>query len=129
MYNNSILSKECYQIVGACMNVHKELGSGFHESIYQDALEVELSRLGIPFIREKELSIVYKGVKLKTFYKADFVCYDQIIVEIKALNELHSVHTAQVLNYLKVSNLPAGLLINFGEQSLKHEKYVRKNVE
>lgn len=123
--NNIILSEECYKIVGACMNVHRELGCGFHESVYQDALEIELSRLGIPFIREKELPVIYKGVKLKTFYKADFVCYDQIIVELKALSELHSAHTAQVLNYLKVSNLRVGLLINFGEQSLKHEKYVR----
>ncbi len=122
--STGILNEECYQIVGACMNVHRELGCGFHESVYQDALEIELSKLGIPFIREKELPVIYKGVKLKTFYKADFVCHDQIIVELKALSELNSNHTSQVLNYLKVSNLRVGLLINFGEQSLKHKKYV-----
>ncbi len=106
------------------MAVHRELGHGFLESVYQEALAIEFQRLGIPFGREKDISIIYKGVALKKTYKADFICYDQIIIELKALSGLTNDHVAQLLNYLKATKLRVGLLINFGTQSLEHQKYV-----
>ncbi|MDD2228145.1 MAG: GxxExxY protein [Candidatus Cloacimonetes bacterium] len=119
-----LCKEECYKIVGACMAVHRELGHGFLESVYQEALAIELQRIGIPFEREKDISIIYKGVALKKAYKADFICYDQIIIELKALSGLTNDHVAQLLNYLKATKLRVGLLINFGTQSLEHQKYV-----
>lgn len=106
--------EECYKIIGAAMKVHRTLGAGFLESVYQEALEVELRRQGIPFEREKELRIHYEGVELKQRYKADFVCYDEIIVELKAVSSLEKSHYAQVINYLKATNKRLGILINFG---------------
>jgi GxxExxY protein len=105
---------EVYAIVGAAIEVHKQLGSGFLEAIYQEALEIELETRHIPFEPQKTFRVVYKGQSLKKEYMADFVCYDKIIVEIKALNELSGREESQVLNYLKVSGLRLGLLINFG---------------
>ena len=106
------------------MAVHRELGQGFLEPIYQEALAIELGFKGISFVKEPELSIMYRGVALNKTYKADFVCYDSIIVELKALSSLNNDHMAQVLNYLKATNLKVGLLINFGESSLKHTRLV-----
>lgn len=125
MNDNTFLYKdECYKIIGACMAVHRELGHGFLEPVYQEALAIELGFQGIPFVKEPELSIIYRGVALNKTYKADFVCYDSIIVELKALSSLNNDHMAQVLNYLKATNLKVGLLINFGESSLKHTRLV-----
>ncbi len=119
-----LYKQECYNIVGACMAVHRELGHGFLESVYQEALAIELTRSSIPFEREKELSIIYKGVELKSYYKADFICYDQIILELKALDALSNDHVSQLMNYLKATGLKVGLLVNFGAPSLQYKRYV-----
>ena len=106
------------------MKVHSSLGCGFLEAVYQEALECEFIKSKIPFIREKELPIFYEGQRLKTFYKVDFLCYENVIVELKALSQLSGNEEAQVINYLKASNLSKGLLINFGSKSLKYRRLV-----
>ena len=123
------LENETYKIRGCLLNIHKELGCGFLEKVYQEALEMEFNIAKIPYNREKLLPIYYKGVQLKQTYVADFVCYDNIIVELKAVSELTDLHRAQVFNYLKATNLDLGLLVNFGEASLKVERIFnyRKN--
>lgn len=112
--------EESYKSIGACMEVHKVLGCGFLEAVYQDALAIEFSKRGIPFEQEKELEIPYKDAILNKRYYSDFICYNKIVVEIKALSSLTSDHEAQVLNYLKATGHKLGLLINFGEESLKY---------
>lgn len=119
-----ICKEECYKIVGACMTVHRELGHGFLEAIYQEALAVEMKSMGIRFDREMEIKVLYKGVALSKLYKADFICYDKIIIELKALSCLTNEHVAQLLNYMKATKLRVGLLVNFGSPSLEHHKYV-----
>lgn len=116
--------KECYEIIGACIEVHKELGCGFLESVYQEALEIEFRRRNIPYEREKELSIIYKGEPLKKKFYTDFVCYDKIIVETKACRELIEEHMSQTLNYLNATRHQVGLLFNFGERSLKYKRLI-----
>jgi GxxExxY protein len=115
---------ESYKIIGVAMEVHKELGPGFLEAVYQEAFELELQRQDIPYEREKLLNVFYKGQKLKKRYSADFVCYDKIIVELKALGEFSTGHEAQILNYLKTSKLKLGLLINFGSRSLQYKRLI-----
>lgn len=117
--------QECYNIVGAAMKVHRTLGCGFTEYVYQDAMEVELSKRGIPFTREKRMKVHYEGIELAHEYIADFVCYDHIIVELKAVSELLPVHEAQTHNYLKIMESDFGLLINFGQISLEYERITR----
>ena len=112
-----LLGKEVYAIVGAAMEVHNELGSGFAEAVYQEAMELELTARGIPFERQKKLRISYKGKLLEKEYIADLVCYDQIIVEIKAQRELKTREECQIINYLRATNLQVGVLINFGDPS------------
>jgi len=119
-----IYKPESYNIVGAAIEVHKELGCGFLEAVYAEAFELELIRLGIPYQREAPLSIEYKGIELQKLYYADFICYDKIIVELKAINRLESLHDSQVLNYLKASKHKLGILLNFGEKSLKTKRIV-----
>lgn len=119
-----LFKDECYNIIGACMAVHSELGNGFLESVYQEALAIEFRKQGIPFIKEKSLSIVYKGVELTSTFKTDFICYDSIVLELKALSALNSDHMAQVINYLKATGLRVGLLVNFGTESLQRQRYV-----
>ncbi len=121
---NIIFKEESYQLIHACMEVHKELGPGFLEAVYQEALEIELQRKGIPNEREKELDIYYKGIRLKKRYAADFFCYDKIILETKALGQLAGDNIAQVINYLKATKFRLGLLVNFGEQQLKFKRLV-----
>jgi GxxExxY protein len=104
---------ETYKIRGAVFEVYKELGSGFLEAVYQECLERELSARGIPFISQPELSITYKGETLNQKYKPDFICYESIILELKTVKELLPEHRAQLINYLKVTGKPLGLLINF----------------
>ncbi|MBN1639312.1 MAG: GxxExxY protein [Ignavibacteriales bacterium] len=116
--------KETYKIIGACIEVHKELGCGFLEPVYQEALELEFVEQGLPFEREKLLEISYKGKTLTKEYKADFICFDKIIVELKALSKLTSDHEAQLLNYLKATGFELGLLINFGTQKLEHKRMI-----
>ena len=113
-----------YKIIGVCMEVHKQLGCGFLESVYQEALELEFVEQGIPYEREKLIEIEYKGKKLAKHYYADFICYGEIIIELKALSAITSDHEAQLLNYLKASDINVGLLINFGEKSLKYKRMI-----
>ena len=113
------------KIINACMEVHNELGNGFLEPVYQEALEEELKLQGIPYEREKLLPVMYKGKRLSKEYYADFVCYGNIIVELKAVTNLVKAHKAQVLNYMKATKAEVGLLINFGETSLKWERITR----
>jgi GxxExxY protein len=114
-----LLEEETYKIIGACMNVHKNLGSGFLESVYQEVLTKEFKKVEIPFEEQKKLNLFYEGEKLDKYFKADFLCYDEIIVEIKSIAFLHKNLESQVINYLKATNKEVGLLINFGEKSLK----------
>ena len=118
------MDRQTYQIIGAAMEVHKELGRGFLEPVYQEALELEFNNRGIPFRPQPELPIYYKGRKLKTHYHSDFICYDDVIVELKALTRLGDSELAQVLNYLKAAHQERALLINFGSKSLEHERFV-----
>lgn len=107
------------------MEVHNELGNGFLEPVYQEALEEEFKIQGIPYVREKLLPVMYKGKQLKKEYYADFVCHEDIIVELKAVSVLSKPHKAQVLNYLNAANKEIGLLINFGETKLKWERITK----
>ena len=120
-----IYKNEVYDIMGACFDVYKELSCGLSEPIYQEALEIEFKLRGIPFEREKELVVYYKGQKLRKKYVADFVCYDDIIVELKALDNVTSKEVSQLLNYLHITKYPLGLLVNFGhEDELEWKRYV-----
>ena len=123
-YMSLIYKNEVYDIVGACFDVYKELSCGLSEPIYQEALEIEFNLRGIPFEREKELVVYYKGQKLRKKYIADFVCYDDIIVELKALDNVTSKEVSQLLNYLHITKYPLGLLVNFGhEDNLEWKRY------
>ena len=120
-----LYSKESYKITGALYEVHKELGPGLLEKVYQEALEKELRMQGIPFEREKHFNISYKGEALEQMYVADFVCYDKIIVELKAVDTLLPIYTAQVINYLAITGYKLGLLVNFNTVQIKPERIVR----
>lgn len=106
------------------MEFHKQLGCGFLEVVYQKALASEFEALKIPFGKEVQFPISYKGQKLDCCYHADFVCYDCIIVELKALDALTGQHDSQLINYLKASHFKRGLLINFGKQSLEYRRRI-----
>jgi GxxExxY protein len=124
MTQPDIRDPQTYAIIGAAMEVHSMLGHGFLESVYQDALEVEFRRRSIPHQREAGIEIEYKGERLKSHYRADFICYDEVIIELKALSQLTTHEEAQVLNYLKATGLQRALLINFGERQLKYKRLV-----
>ena len=111
-----LLRDEVYSIVGAAIEVHRELGPGFLEEVYQEALELEMSSRAIPFEAQKQLRIRYKGHVLDKMYFADFLCYGEIVVEIKALGHISGREHAQVLNYLKATGHRVGVLINFGSE-------------
>ncbi|AFL84923.1 hypothetical protein Belba_2363 [Belliella baltica DSM 15883] len=119
-----IYKNESYNIIGAAMEVHKELGKGFLESVYQEALEIELAAYKIPYLREASLPIDYKNRMLSKYFVADFICYDKIILELKAISELSPEHTSQIFNYLKATGFKLGILINFGALSLEYKRIV-----
>ena len=119
-----LYESETYQIIGLAQEVHRELGPGFLEAVHHDALALEFSRAGIPFEREFQIPIFYKGVRLEKRCAADFYCFGKIIVEIKAVKELTDAFFAQVMNYLKATRARLGLLMNFGEQSLRVKRII-----
>ena len=122
--DNVIFPQESYAIIGAAMKVHSTLGCGFTEKVYQDALAVEFNKNKIPFQREVELHVVYDDIELPSTFIPDFICYDKIIVELKAVRELDDMHRSQAYNYAKVSGYQLALLVNFGEPSLTYERLV-----
>ncbi len=113
-----------YTVIGAAMEVHRQLGCGFLENVYQAALGIELAERGIPFKCQTALPVFYKGRRLECDYKADFVCYESVIVELKAVSAVAPVHEAQVIHYLKATGMEVGLLINFGASSLQYKRLV-----
>src|SRR5438128_5354713 len=122
--NELLYKQEVFQLVGFCMEIHRELGKGHDEVIYKDALVVELSRAQVPFSREKNYGISYKGVILPHSYYADFVVSDKILFEAKAVEKLTDAHVKQVLNYLAASKLRVGLLVNFGGDALEWKRVI-----
>ncbi|MBS62512.1 MAG: GxxExxY protein [Salinisphaera sp.] len=113
---------QTYAIIGAAMEVHRQLGNGFLETVYQEALAWEFEERAVPFAREQPLAIRYKDRELLTQFRADFICFNEIIVETKALQQLSGTEQSQLLNYLKASGLSRGLLINFGQRSLQYKR-------
>ena len=120
-----LLKDEVYAVAGAAIDVHRELGPGFLEAVYQEAMEIELKAREIPFVAQKPVTVQYKGLTLDKRYFADLVCFDQIIVEIKALGRLSGTEDSQVLNYLKATGYKVGVLINFGSHGkLEWKRFV-----
>ena len=119
-----IFKEESYKIIGICMNIHSTLGNGFLEAVYSEVLEKEIVKNNIPYQREVKLDLFFNGEKLDKKYKADFICFDNIILEIKAVSFIHENFTKQTLNYLKATDKKLGLLINFGEKSLKYKRII-----
>jgi GxxExxY protein len=113
-----------FEIIGAAMEVQRQLGCGFLEPVYQKALAIEFAERHIPFWREVRLSVRYKEQPLETGYCADFICFDSIVVELKALARLGGTEESQVINYLKATGHEVGLLLNFGTRSLEHRRLV-----
>jgi GxxExxY protein len=123
--NEFPLKEECYDIIGACMDVANKLGCGFLESVYQEALCIEFAEQGIPFEKEKVMDVYYKGQLLSKKFIADFICFNKVIPELKAVESLRPEHTAQVLNYLKATGKTIGLLVNFGTAKLQYKRIIR----
>jgi GxxExxY protein len=115
---------ETYAIIGAAMMVHRLLGKGFLEAVYREALGAELELRGIPFRREVEIPVYYRSLRLDTRHRADLVCFDGVLVELKALTRLTEVDDSQIINYLKASRLARGLLLNFGSTALQSRRFV-----
>ena len=122
--NNYPFQEETYKIIGICMEVHKQLGKGFLEIVYKDAIQYELTKKNISFSREKKFEIEYKDIVLPHFYVADFVAFDSIILEVKAQEGVAEEHYKQVINYLAASKQKLGLIVNFGEDSLKFKRVI-----
>jgi GxxExxY protein len=120
---------QTYSIIGAAMEVHKELGCGFLEAVYQEALAEEFKKQGILFRREVDFPVYYKDKQLVVAYRADFLCFNEIVVEIKALQNLSGIERAQLINYLKASEIERGLLVNFGASSLQYERFILNHSE
>jgi len=110
------------RVIKACMLVHSELGSGFLESVYSDALEYEFKELQVPYKRELDVQVIYKGIPLDRHFRIDYLCYDKIILELKAVDLILPIHKVQLLNYLKLSRHMLGFVVNFGSASLQWER-------
>jgi len=115
---------ECFKIIGICMKIHSILGKGFYEVVYKDALEIELQKNQIPYYREKQFKIKYEGIELKRKFKADFLAYSAILLEIKAQHNIPCGAFKQTLNYLKSAEIQLGITINFGEDRLQFQRIV-----
>jgi GxxExxY protein len=113
-----------YKIIGAAMEVHNEMGCGFLESVYQETLDLEFRSQGIPFKAQPFIEIFYKGKSIEKKYQPDFICFNEVIVEIKALGQLSGTEESQIINYLKATGINVGLLINFGSKKLEHKRFV-----
>lgn len=113
-----------YTIIGVAMEVHRQLGCGFLEAVYQEAFALELKNQGVPFSRELKFPVTYKGQLLNSYYRPDFICFGQGIVEVKALSKLGSIEESQLINYLKVTGYHTGLLLNFGTRSLEKRRFI-----
>ena len=123
------LGHETYRILGACFEVYNEMGCGFLEPVYQECLELEFQNEGIPFDSQKTLSISYKGNELQKRYQPDFICFQSVVVEIKAVSRSTGEHRAQLLNYLHAANLDVGLLVNFGHHpKLEYERFLSRRL-
>jgi GxxExxY protein len=121
-----LFKEECYQIMGACFEVYKELGCGFVESVYQESLEIEMTLQNLPFRPQEQLKLTYKATPLKQFFVPDFVCFGKIILEIKAVTTLNDDFRAKVHNYLKATGYQLGLLVNFGHYpQVQWERIIR----
>ncbi len=120
-----IYKGESYAIIGAAIKVHQVLGQGFAEKVYQDALEIEFKKRGIPYEREKQYHVTYEGIVLDHIFQPDFVCFNKIIVELKAVVELDNGNREQCINYIHAANMKLGLLLNFRSSSLQYERFVR----
>jgi len=114
IHGKVLYKDECYEIQGAIFDVYKEMGCGFLEAVYQNCLEIELNNRKIPFETQKEVKLFYKNELLKIAYVPDIICFDKIIIELKAVHEITTIHQAQLLNYLNATSLKLGLLVNFG---------------
>ncbi len=113
-----------YAIIGAAMEVHRHLGCGFLEPVYEEAMAIELGNRNIPFVNQIKLSLEYKGQRLEAHYKPDFICFDSVVVELKALNRMGGIEEAQVINYLKATGHEIGLLLNFGGRKLETRRLI-----
>ncbi|MEW6506975.1 MAG: GxxExxY protein [Bacteroidota bacterium] len=118
-----IFKEESYKIIGSCFEVYNELGPGFLEAVYQEALSIEFTKQNIPFVAQGEMNVFYKGIELKKKYYPDFRCYENIVLEIKAEENLSRVDESQLLNYLKGTEMPLGLLVNFGSDKLQYKRF------
>lgn len=123
-YEDLYLKEEAFEIIGCAMRVHRELGNGFLESVYQEALSIELNEGNIPFVKEKSIPIYYKDSLLQKKFVADFICYNQVVLELKATDSINDEHISQVLNYLKATGNKLGILINFGSKSLQFKRII-----
>ncbi len=119
-----VLKEESYHLIGVCMEVHRELGMGFKEAVYKEALEIEFRNRNIPYEREKLFKIQYKGKILRHKYPADFIVFNQIVLEVKAIQFIINSFVAQTINYLKASGLKLGIIANFGERSFTYKRIV-----
>jgi len=122
-----IYKEESYEIIGACMQVHRSLGAFFLEAVYEEALEKEFNKEKIPFQKQVKLELYYNEQKMNKTYRADFICFDKIILEIKAVSILPKVFQAQLRNYLRCTEMKLGILINFGQPSLNYKKVVNSH--
>ena len=124
MPDNNHQDRRTYAIIGAAMEVHRQLGCGFLEAVYHEALAIEFGLRNIPYRKEVNLPVFYKARRLNTEYRTDFICYEDVVVELKALARLAGLEQAQVINYLKAGGFEVGLRINFGAKSLEYERFV-----